>query len=185
MRDPSHIVPKALAVFALGPFAFGIWWLNWVVTQENLQRSKVFQACLASVTADVDGKRFVECEWAGQRVRAALPTAKPFRSWQAGEQHAVLMDPAPPHSFTNGGLVELWASTGMLSFLEWCCWVQWCFFGGWIRDFAGGRGQLERRARKPPCRRGRRQRKAWLCRKAPLSCACRPAKPRRVCSGCR
>lgn len=116
MRDPSHIVPKALAVFALGPFAFGIWWLNWVVTQENLQRSKVFQACLASVTADVDGKRFVECEWAGQRVRAALPTAKPFRSWQAGEQHAVLMDPAPPHSFTNGGLVELWASTGMLSF---------------------------------------------------------------------
>jgi hypothetical protein len=108
--------PRWMAVLGLGPFALGVWWLTWVVTADTIERSRNWKPCVATLVVDKDEKRFLECELEGKPVRVEAPNAKPFRSWSAGDQQRLLMNPANPNELTNGGAAELWASTAMLGF---------------------------------------------------------------------
>ncbi len=117
MHELTRYIPKALAVFALGPFAVGVWWLTWVVTSEAVERSKTWKPCVATLVQSPDDKRFLECELEGKKVRVEAPDSKPFRSMDVGGAMDVMMNPANPAELINGGTAEMWASTGMLSLL--------------------------------------------------------------------
>jgi hypothetical protein len=114
MQEVTRYVPKLLAVLGLGPFAFGVWWLTWVVTGEAITRSETWKPCTVTLVVAQDEKRFVECELEGKHVRVPAPPGKPFRSMSEGDKQPVMMNPANPEDMMNGSGVEMWASTGML-----------------------------------------------------------------------